>query len=98
MCYGCWEQEGKPSIVNERTELVADFVRNLDKRSGSGCCLHIVTDDFNIDDGHVQFCLDEARKAVHPECEALAGYLLDLSREERGSVLAIREGWIDATV
>lgn len=91
MCRGCWEEEGSPAIVNDRTKLVAGF---LEVDAAEFCCLHIVTDDFNIDDSHIDFCVEQAQKEKHPTCEALALYFRDLSKDERGSALAIYEGFV----
>jgi hypothetical protein len=50
---------------------------------GAGCCLHIVLDDGNIQDDHVQYCLEKARLANHPNCVALAEALLSMSKTQR---------------
>lgn len=95
MCSGCWEQYGKPAIVNDKTRMVAAF---LEVNSSEYCCLHITTSDFNIEDEHIEFCLAEARDQGHPECEALALYFRDLSVPERASALAIEEGWVSVPI
>lgn len=61
--------------------------------SGSvGGHLHIVLDDGNIEDGHVQFCLDEARRDACETCIRLAELLLEMSLTQRAKLLTrIRE-------
>lgn len=58
-------------------------VRALYKRSPVGCCLHIVLDDGNVKDRHVQFCIDYAVEKGHAECEALARKLLTMTPTQR---------------
>ena len=45
--------------------------------------LHIVLDDQNVNDGHVAFCLEEARKDQCRTCTHLAETLLRMSRTQR---------------
>ena len=77
------------------TELYSQYMK------GTGCCLHILTDDSNIEDHHVDFCVDYAEKAVakgpdkhdhdHKDCLALAKLYQQLTKRERA--IALRMGW-----
>ena len=59
-----------------------------DREGGSGgCCLHIVLDDNNIEDGHVAFCVDRAYQQSHEDCKLLSLSMLALTEEQRGRVL-----------
>lgn len=58
-------------------------VEALYERSPTGCCLHIVLDDGNIEDSHVQFCIEYAVENKHSECEVLARKLLMMSKTQR---------------
>lgn len=49
----------------------------------AGCCLHIVLDEGNIDDGSVQFCIDHAAEQGHDACKKLAELLLKMSKTQR---------------
>lgn len=52
MCYGCYEEAGKPAIVNDKIKKAAELVKNLYKQDGCGAggYAHIVTDDWNLED------------------------------------------------
>jgi hypothetical protein len=50
---------------------------------GSGCCLHIVLDDFNVEDSHVEFCIGYARSEGHADCEALSRVLRRMTAGQR---------------
>ncbi len=52
-------------------------------RSGAGCCLHLVTDDENVEDSYVQFCLDQAIERGHADCETAARALMRMSKTQR---------------
>ncbi len=58
-------------------------VRALYDKSAVGCCLHIVLDDGNVADSHVQFCVEYAIEKGHKDCEALARKLLSMTRTQR---------------
>lgn len=49
----------------------------------AGCCLHILTDDYNVDDGHARFCLQEAIESDHPTCISAAEMLLRMTETQR---------------
>jgi len=55
----------------------------------SGCCLHIVLDDGNIDNGSVAFCIEDAVVHGHKDCERLARMMLTMSRTQRRKVYAL---------
>ena len=69
---------GKPTVPE-----VLPLVRELYATNSVGCCLHIVLDDGNVNDIHVQACADSARERGHPKCEALARKLLEMSPTQR---------------
>ena len=70
-------QPNKP-IVDVRTLL--PLAQQIYDRSCVGCCLHIVLDDDNIEDHHVQWCLEHAE---HDDCRELAQQLVLCSRTQR---------------
>lgn len=59
---------------------------------GAGCCLHLVTEDGNVDDGSVAYCQSEAAEAGHADCEEALGLLAQMKRTGRwrASQLAYR--------
>jgi hypothetical protein len=52
--------------------------------------LHIVLEDYNIDDGSVQFCLDEARAHRDEAGVELASLLLRMSKTQRLKIARTR--------
>jgi hypothetical protein len=50
--------------------------------------LHIVTDDGNVKDSHVEFCIEEAQRSGHPSCERLARELLKMDAQTRAEFLS----------
>lgn len=104
MCYGCYEEEGKPEIINEGTKSAARLADAVYEFNGVGGNCHIVLDDFNIDDDDIDYCLNEGlannvhehtedQLAIEKEC-LLAFRVLSVA--ERASALAIHEKWIEA--
>lgn len=102
MCYGCYEDYGLPTIKNEQTLAAAECVREIYSYNPVGSNCHIVTDDWNLEDRHIEFCLHQARTdsfwKITPAQRAheIRTMLLFLSmrEEERASALAIWEGWL----
>jgi hypothetical protein len=56
MCYGCWEDEGKPVIDTPAVRAATASVALVYEHSCVGGNLHIVLDDWNLDDGNLAFC------------------------------------------
>lgn len=48
--------------------------------------LHIVLDDGNVERGHVQFCLDEARKDGCVTCIRIAELMIQMSPTQCGKL------------
>jgi hypothetical protein len=67
------------------------LVQKIYERSCVGCCLHVVLDDGNIENDHVQFCLEEAQKKRHAECLELAEMLLLMSKTQRRKIYSSYE-------
>lgn len=56
-----------------------------------GGCLHIVLDDGNLEDHHVRWCRDEAKKRNDQDAMFMADVLLLYSEDERFEILATRD-------
>lgn len=110
MCYGCWDEAGKPSAVTPAIEASAALVKRLyDKFSCVGGNLHIVTDDWNLENGDLAFCRDQVNDVqqgqpgkyadTSPFQVELETSILDameaMSEQERYVVLALADGFID---
>lgn len=111
MCYSCWEDEGKPQIDTPAVRQAALAVERLhDHPAGcAGGAMHVVTDDWNIDDDSVGFCRDHIGRyeREHPHradgLTALEQACYDafaaLTVAERSSALALDHGfWGDGEV
>lgn len=110
MCYGCYEDAGKPEIVNEKTIKASELIKELydTEFGGVGRYGHIVFDDWNIDDDNIEWCIENANKGGYWQDEndeegaeetrqaSLTAliYFKELSEEERYSALAIDDGFL----
>ena len=56
MCYGCWTEAGKPQIDTPAVRAAAAAVAEVYEHSCVGGNLHIVLDDWNIEDDNLEFC------------------------------------------
>lgn len=76
---------------NKHLETIREYISCLYKLDDGNCCtgglLHIVTDDGNLEDHHIKWCLEECNK--HPEREEseigklICAELLKLPMEQR---------------
>jgi hypothetical protein len=87
MCYGCWEDEGCPAIDNDSVRKAAEAAHELDPFGA----FHIVVEDWNVDDGNIEFCMKED-DATEQEL-AWGRLLLSMSFDERLSALALADGF-----
>lgn len=77
-----WSEE-----VSEICELVGHLYNDM--REGSGGMLHIVLDDFNIDDDDLKWCIEYCNQSENRDshdrdiCIEIAQRMLKLSREAR---------------
>ena len=100
MCDGCWEEAGKPKIKNEKVSLAAKLAESVYEFNCVGGNLHILLDDWNIGDIHVNMCEDSIIKNIHGHSEwqlqierdCLAAFK-SLTEEERASALAQQSGF-----
>jgi hypothetical protein len=106
MCEGRYEEYGRPSIVNAKTLAAAALVCKVYEFSCGGGNLHIVLDDWNLEDDNIEFCSrqianggyegrDSAEElAVERECcDAFAAMTMD----ERASALALYDSYLAKT-
>ena len=105
MCYGCYEEAGKPAIVNEKTKKAAELIKEIYEQDdcGAGGYAHIVVDDWNLGDGDIDFCIDAANKGSYDiseegkqACLNCLNYLKELSENERYSAMAINRQFVTA--
>lgn len=81
----------KPTIP-EVLPLVHRLYRGVDPCTRDagliGGHLHIVIDDGNVEDGHVAYCLEEARKDQCQTCITLGELLIKMSKTQRSRLSA----------
>ncbi len=65
---------------------VLPLVRQIYERHAAGCCLHIVTDDGNVEQDHVEFCVRQAQSEHHTDCLAAAEMLAAMTETQRRKV------------
>jgi len=67
MCINCWREYGSPEIKNERVDKAIELIGKVYECHGAGGGLHIVLDDFNIDNDSVQFCVCHINQVEYQE-------------------------------
>jgi hypothetical protein len=70
----------KPTIL-EVLPIMQEFAKL--EQNGAGGVLHIVLDDENVEDKHVQFCINEAKKQNDLLGLKLGNLLLKMSKTQR---------------
>lgn len=94
MCQGCWTDYGRPAIDNERVRRAVAAVDALYEWHGAGGGMHIVTDDWNVEDDSVAFCRERIqRDGDERERQCLEAVAL-LTVDERASALAMKWGMV----
>lgn len=87
------------STLTPKLQAVQDTITLLYTRpkKGVGCCLHIVTDNDNIEDSHVDFCIKRAtaQGTGHEDCLKLAQTIRALTLNERAILFGLN-GWCEA--
>lgn len=100
MCFGCWEEAGSPRTLSDKAKLLARYLP-LVRPAGP---LHIVTEDWNLEDEHLALCEDE----LLTELDKPPGYeralaqlertvllmLADMPIEERFAAMAAADGYV----
>ena len=105
MCEACWIDAGSPMIRNEQTEAAADLIRKLYALEPVGGNCHIVTDDWNLEDSGIDYCLtccddpDQRSATYHAIASSIEREVLTTLRamtlDERYSALAMFDGFTD---
>lgn len=83
MCYGCWEEDGKPEVLSVKTRTLAKQAKGFDEFGG----LYVILANWNIEPEHFEFCKSYETTTLEEAqwCEAM----LTLTHEERSSVMAM---------
>jgi len=106
MCASCWIDAGRPQTDTPEIRGAAALVAPVYGFSCVGGNLHIVLDDWNLEDSHLDFCDEQIKKGGHtpiwgsepdsPEQLEAEGKCLaafrKLSEQDRYSAMALAEG------
>jgi hypothetical protein len=65
---------------------VLPLVRAIYERHCAGCCLHIITDDGNVEQHSADFCVECARERGHDDCLRAAELLAQMTSTQRHRV------------
>lgn len=101
MCSECRVDYGSPKLDSLDIQTCAALIMQLYMLDNCGCggVMHIITDDWNLEDEHLEFCREEANKLIDDyDQKDLAIRILDLMDEftldERASAMALFDGYI----
>jgi hypothetical protein len=105
MCCGCYMEYGSPTLESPEIWKGVDLVKQLYEFTGAGGNCHIVTDDWNLEDHSIEFCLNEVSNGGFadeygyidsPEQLKVEREILDLmksmSLDERASMMGLVDG------
>lgn len=81
----------KNKVSDLSPTMVKEMISQIYDEHRAGCCLHIITDDGNIRDPDVKFCVEYAKKQGHQLCYEVACAISKMSELERAHLLEM--GW-----
>lgn len=96
MCYGCYEEAGKPRVVTPETAKAAGLISMLNEFGP----LHIIVSDWNLEDDNIAFCSGEEQTErywsgpMSDNDRALLRLLRTMTLEERVSAMALANGYL----
>jgi hypothetical protein len=88
MCIGCYEDYELPRIVTPEVVAMSERIKSANPFGG----LHIVVEDWNLEDLDIEFCRD-SDDATNEERQ-LASDLLAMTLEQRASAMALADGYL----
>lgn len=92
MCYGCYEEYGKPEELTERTLPVIRLIEEVYANSAVGGNCHVVLDDWNLEDDYLYNIMNQEIEPLERQCmEAM----IAMSMDERATALAIHDRMLD---
>lgn len=104
MCRGCWEEYERPEIDTPAVREASRAIAEVYEFAETGGDLHIVLDDWNLEDHSLAFCREAIEedsdftfreREVERRCLSL---LRALTEDERASALALYEGFWGSAV
>lgn len=102
MCRDCWEEYGCPADVTEEIRHAAALIAEVYLQHGAGGHLHIVVDDWNIEDGYISYCSDLINQKAYSDApeqlsaeRAACDALMSMTVTERAVALALHDGLLE---
>jgi len=98
MCEKCWSEYGSPATWNANTKRAFDLVRIIYETEPTGAPLHVVLDDWNLEDGHIAIYEealtgpDAVSAHAAQAAKELVPLFLAMPIEERAATLAYHRG------
>lgn len=93
MCLRCWEEAGSPTELPDDAEELLALIDELYKIEPTGGPLHIVLDDWNLEEAYIEWCLVNVNRfnptAQSVELSVSIGLrLFRISEQQRYAVMA----------
>lgn len=111
MCYKCYENAGKPAILNDKVRKAADLIDEIyDSEDGAvGGLAHIVVDDWNVENNNIDYVIEYAKEdginkksdlseETRLACLNAMEFFKELTLEERHSAMALHYGFIEEDI
>lgn len=99
MCENCWREYGSPKLDSPQIREAIPLIGDVYKYHLAGGALHIVLDDWNLDDNDIKHCRDYVADDTEPEQRdaelACLECFSNLSIDERASALARYDGFLE---
>lgn len=100
MCRECWEEYGCPKIIGNNVLEAAEAGKRVYEFNGAGGSLHILLDDWNIEDTYIDYCRQhiEEKRSENSDAQYEAEVVCfekfkGLTKLERASALALMRGY-----
>lgn len=96
MCEACYISYGSPKKITNKTNECVNIVERIYENYPSGGALHVVLDDWNLEDDIVGYLFDGADGvSLSGDERKCISLLNDMTIDERATVLAIFDGYYD---
>jgi len=100
MCYSCFEEYGRPVVMTEKVAAAVPLIRGVYDFCFVGGLLHVVLDDWNLEDDCISGCVESAAAGTYERPmtdteKACAELMLSMSEDERATALALFDGFIN---
>lgn len=92
MCYQCYlEQRRGNTRITPKMKALAKDITKFYQREIVGGAMHIVFDDWNLEDDDIDFCLKESVKRKDPEAKKLGERFKRFTVPERVEILNLTD-------